>query len=177
MVHRLGSVEVNAMTKVTSAQLLTAQKNDISKSSVYARLYKGWNIDDAITVPTSKKMKRATQKGGRIIAGRFLTHDQLEQAMSTGISETTLHYRLRVGWDIERVITTPPMHRKNPQGENAGREMSKDEIVAIIGRIKTLNRSEMKDFPVTIPKPIKKKMKQYGLNFEDIAPLKVVNMN
>lgn len=158
------------MTKVTTEQLLTAQQNDISKSTVYDRIYRGWDVEKAITIPTSKKFRRASDKGGRMIAGRFLTNAQVQTAIDNGIIEITLWHRIDKGWSIEKAITQPS-RKRNALGEGGQQEMSKEEVVEIIGRIKAFNKADTSGFPITIPKPIKVKMRQLGINFEDIKPM------
>lgn len=160
------------MTKVTTEQLLTAQQNAISKSTVYDRIYRGWDVEKAITIPTSKKFRRATEKGGRMIAGRLLTNAQVQTAFDNGIIDITLWHRIDKRWSIEKAITQPS-RKRNALGEGGQQEMSQEEVVEIIGRIKAFNKADTSGFPITIPKPLMKKVERLGINFEEIEPIAV----
>lgn len=82
----------------------------ISTATIHARLYRGWTIEKTLTTavaPTKKdKLLSITFKGE--------TKTQAAWARELNISKYTLHNRLaRLGWSIEKALTTPARPKKN----------------------------------------------------------------
>ncbi|MCU5510297.1 hypothetical protein OCB07_15840 [Bacillus cereus] len=81
-----------------------AHVNGICRSTYLTRVRGGMSKEEASTKPV---VKRGRPKGTHHTC-RPYTEEQLQQAISNGISRQALNGRLKRKWDLERAITEPP---------------------------------------------------------------------
>ncbi|PEM30184.1 hypothetical protein CN598_12730 [Bacillus wiedmannii] len=80
-----------------------AQVNGICRSTYLTRVDRGMPPEEA---STKKVAKRGRPKGASG-KNKPYTDEQLQQAISNGISRMTLNQRLKRRWDLERALTEP----------------------------------------------------------------------
>jgi lambda repressor-like predicted transcriptional regulator len=89
-------ITVNGVTK-TLAQW--CREAGISSLTFYARLHKGWRIQDAASFPPTRR--KITVNG--------ITKPVTQWLREAGIAYSTLSARLERGWSEEEAVTTPPL--------------------------------------------------------------------
>ena len=93
---------------ITKTATQWAEEFGLNSQIITGRLKLGWSVEKALT---TKKMREKT-------GYRFFTYDGKTQTLSqwareTGINKRTLSYRIdRLGWSIEKALTTPSSKRK-----------------------------------------------------------------
>jgi hypothetical protein len=92
-----------AITKSTRSKYSTAQKqlmidNNISVSTLEARLSLGMSFDEAVTRPIKLKENNS----------RFFTPDECKQLKEMGLALSMAINRKRRGWSNEKIFNTPP---------------------------------------------------------------------
>lgn len=87
----------------------------------------------------------------KIIKGIKLTEKEREFVSLNELSPQLISHRMNKGWSFEQAIKTPPSEYN----------LTKDEAVRIVKRVKRLNKTDFRDYPVAIPK------------IEEIAGMKV----
>ncbi|WP_462419986.1 hypothetical protein [Salinicoccus sp. Marseille-QA3877] len=158
----------------TDEEYAIGAQNGVTRQNMCRRLRRGWKYEDCYTVPVTKvrqtRLKENENLNGKTLCGQFVSHEQLNTAEDNGIAYNTLWTRLEKGMDLATAISQP-VGRRQKVKDNLPSEFDAPEIKEIVSRIKALNQHEMKSFPVMIPKPIKVKMDQLGIKFEDIKPM------
>ena len=89
-----------------------AEAHGISYQAVLDRLNRGWDTEKALTTPILNKNRHVVVKDhlGNIYPSRRAL------AKAYGISYVTMQQRFRIGWDLERVLTSPVRpHRTSPE--------------------------------------------------------------
>jgi len=51
--------------------------------------------------------------------------------------------------------------------------LSDEEVIEAIGRIKYLNKKELKEFPIIIPEPMRKRIEQMDMSVDEIEEVRV----
>jgi hypothetical protein len=78
-----------------------ARKLGVPSRVLYKRIVLcGWNVQSALTVPLNESRRK------------FLTLDGVRRSITewarvTGVRHGTIHYRINMGWSVERALTTP----------------------------------------------------------------------
>jgi len=80
-----------------------AKERGITRSTYLTRVDRGMSKEEASTKPVGKRGRPKGASG----TNKPYTDEQLQQAISNGISRMTLNQRLKRGWDLERSITEP----------------------------------------------------------------------
>ena len=147
----------------TDKHIKLAEQNGIGKDTFMSRLYRGWSVDKACEAKPQPKVE--------------LPDWVRKQAESNGISYKVLHARLSNGWSYERACTQGTSHkarvRPKVYEKVAEKEMSDEEVLEIIGRIKYLNKKELKEFPIIIPQPMRKRIEQMNMSVDEIEEVRV----
>jgi len=81
----------------------------ISYQAVLDRLKRGWDTEKALTTPVLDKNRHAVVKDhlGNSYPSR------LALARAYNLPYVTMQQRFRMGWDLERILTTPVRTRRN----------------------------------------------------------------
>jgi hypothetical protein len=77
------------------------------------RLRRGWSIERALTTP----LRIIPEENKKYITFRGETLEICQWARRINMDYSTLETRIRVGWDVERAILTPP-YKNNSKKEN-----------------------------------------------------------
>jgi len=80
---------------LTPADYETAKKNGIGKATLATRVYRGWDIDRAITEEIREQVNDIKK--------------WIPVAEANGIKESTLRGRAELKWDLELAATKPKM--------------------------------------------------------------------
>lgn len=85
----------------------------ISASCLLERIRKGMSDAEALLTPVDKVQQRRRRKdeNGRLV-GKMLTYQGERKTVSEwaslfGIHEQTIHGRIRLGWDVDKTLSTP----------------------------------------------------------------------
>ena len=90
----------------------------IAPSCIFARVQKGLPDEKVLLMPINKRQQRVRERDengnlkGKKILYKGERHTCLEWAAITGLKWWTISNRLRLGWDVEKVFTTPERNRK-----------------------------------------------------------------
>lgn len=92
-----------------------AEEMGIKPVTVNTRIKSGWSVEEALTTPTGSTRKSRIGQESRSrskINNHNLTYKGETRCISawaeeTGIGQSTLSYRIRHGWSVERALTTP----------------------------------------------------------------------
>lgn len=87
-----------------------AKKLGVSVRTIHLRIERGWDVEDAISVPYIAHKDRI---GIGIKKGTKFGVDIKKAAEKLGLSDRTLYSRLRHGWSVEKAISTPHLRRKD----------------------------------------------------------------
>lgn len=87
----------------------------INQTTITQRLYKyGWSVHK--TLSTRPKKRSAEQKlidaNGRVLTHGGKTQNLANWSRDTGIKQSTISVRLRMGWSVEQALTTLPNKRR-----------------------------------------------------------------
>ncbi len=79
----------------------------LTQNALLARLKNGWSIEATLNTPLQEKKKpiRELTYNGR-------TQGKAQWAREMGLPETVLLNRLRLGWPVEKALTTPMQHKQ-----------------------------------------------------------------
>ena len=78
------------------------------------RLRSGWSVNDAIEKPSDTRYSRGRGiTKGHLLTYKGETHCILEWARIVGFSWWTIQNRLKLGWSVERIFTTPEKRKRN----------------------------------------------------------------
>lgn len=84
---------------------------NISKSLVQQRMLLGWPIKEALTVPPGGQRKRQRKRApvaAKAVEVLGKQYPSIRQAaIELGIPPSLVYQRLRIGWTLERALTTP----------------------------------------------------------------------
>lgn len=81
-----------------------AKQNGITPHQFYKRLYEGWNVNEAITIPI-KRDEHILKKRLYKYNGKLMSVNQLSKI--SGISNLNIYKRLSRGWTIEESVEIP----------------------------------------------------------------------
>lgn len=91
-------------------QLLnTAEKNEITSHRLHERIYRGWELEDAATIPINRKEK-ILYKPLYNFYGKYMSIKQLSKL--SNITSKTINKRLNRGWSVEEAVEIPIGIRK-----------------------------------------------------------------
>lgn len=120
-----------------------------------------------------------TKRNPYKIADKKITHEQLEISKSLGLSRDIVRKRIIKGWTVEQACTLPKGTQVKKQGRIKGRKKEEvfkktkpQELVWEIGRIKYMMSQDLLN-PPCITSRMKKRAKEYGINIDEIKPIKV----
>lgn len=82
-----------------------AESTGLSQACIWQRLRRGWSVEEALTTP--HKRSAYYPKNARLITFRGETKCLAEWAREAGLTDKLIDKRLRLGWSIERALTTP----------------------------------------------------------------------
>lgn len=93
-----------------------AETAGISALTLHSRLNIGWTIDEALSIPVGRKRdQQQYDHRHHLVTFNGKTLCTAEWAKLYGLLGTTLRQRLKLGWDIERALTTPARsHVRSP---------------------------------------------------------------
>lgn len=93
-----------------------AERYGISKWTVFARIYRGWDPAEAVTTPPGEGPRRSQKRPKRrkLIEAFGRAQTVTEWARETGLSRQVIAYRLRAGWDPEEAMQKRPGVRETP---------------------------------------------------------------
>lgn len=97
-----------------------SKQTGLDESVIAGRLKRGWTVEQALTTPSYGKHNREYMK--RLIEFQGRTQGVIDWARETGIPLETLRSRLKLGWTVERTLTTP--YEKKQLLEFNGRSQS-----------------------------------------------------
>jgi len=80
-----------------------AEELGIEWVTLFARLYRGWSVEKALTAPVKDTRRLLTLNGKTMCLA--------EWAKEIGINRATLRNRLK-RWSVEQALTTPARRRK-----------------------------------------------------------------
>lgn len=120
------AVEVSRKRKSISE---LARQRGLESATVRMRMRKGATMEEALNAPVRKpKSQKSPGREPKVYEyrGEMLSARQL--AERSGVSRTTLEYRLRAGWPIEEAMETPGRKRKKEEKDNAQGNVEKDPL-------------------------------------------------
>lgn len=90
-----------------------ARRQGIPKQCLQDRLWRGWDIETALTLPADPKNSVKQREKGKHTT---LTYDGVtlsvpDWADRQGLTRSALYYRLDQGWSVEDALTTPATPR------------------------------------------------------------------
>lgn len=85
-------------------QKKVAEQNGIKEHQLYKRLYEGWSLNEATTIPIARK-ERILNKKLYEYKGKLYSIKQLAEI--SGINESAFRKRLDRGWTIEDAVEIP----------------------------------------------------------------------
>lgn len=145
------------MSKIfTKEQMEIAKSNGLTYPHIYGRVMRnGWPVEVAISTPKGEPIQKRQYM---VVRGTVVTAEQIQTALENGIQKNTIKSRIQKGFTVEDAITHPI------QGVSK-HDITKDELIKIIGRLKYLKW--------TIPKGLKKRASELNLNIDSIKTLEV----
>jgi hypothetical protein len=111
-------IEHNGQKKTISQW---ARESCVSFVCFVSRIRNGWDIDEAMNTPTgqkrpsSKEDKNPTSRGGVTYTYKDRTLTLFQWSAEVCIDDGTLNSRIKAGWPIEKVLTTPVKKKKPSQ--------------------------------------------------------------
>lgn len=87
-----------------------SEKFNLSKSAVYSRFVRGWDVERIIKTPINKKEIRTVEYNGKTV-----TLNELSEI--TGISPNTIKSRYQKGYSIEKITSKERVNHRY-KGEN-----------------------------------------------------------
>lgn len=81
----------------------------ITSGTIRQRLWNGWSVERALTVPMKKFGKRSAKL---VLEHNGQRHTVVEWSNITGISSATIRKRLNAGWSESESVSIPPQKRR-----------------------------------------------------------------
>lgn len=134
--------------EITPEQLQIARKNGLKNGTLRHRILSGWSVERAIA-ETVKKAGRPSKYPPELI----------ERAKRNGINRKNFSKRVLNGWSLEDAATVPFNESRDDLTET-------EELIAMLGRMKYLNRTEDEIYN---PVPL---MKKLNVTWDDIEEVK-----
>ena len=157
----------------TDDDVREAIENGIHRKAFIQRLSRGMSIEEAKTKPMYKRNE----------------YDPLlvEKAIANDIPPHVFYQRKRNGWGDERATTEPvhkasepePRPKREPMGKpgrqpiHVETDMEDWEVIACVARIKYMNLTQTMDYPITVPKPLRKRLEAMNMTMDKIIPMEV----
>jgi IS30 family transposase len=116
-----------------------AKKLGVSVRTIHLRIERGWNIEDAISVPYIAHKDRI---GIGIKKGHKFGVDIKKAAEDLGLSDRTIYSRLRQGWSVKKAISTPHLRRKEARPVDSCDKL-KDALSHLYGTIDKILQSKI----------------------------------
>lgn len=152
----------------TSEEYKEGEENGINRNDMRKRYSMGWSKERCYTQPIKRQ-----KKGKRRIGGQVITQEKVEIAESNGVNTTNLHNRLSTGWPVDKAINTPLTRTRPQRNKNNDHEyFTPDYLSECIARIKGLNK-QLPERPMAIPQPMLDKADKYGIDYKNIEPQEV----
>ena len=134
--------------RVSLDKLKIAHKNGVKDKTLRQRISNGWSVQRAITVPV-KQLGRPSKH----------SQDFIDKAAKNGINRKAFVRRVYNGWSLEDAATIPYSKSRDDLTET-------EELLAMLGRMKYLNRTEDETYnPVSL-------MKKLKVTWDDIKEIK-----
>lgn len=89
-----------------------SKETGLRYNTIIRRIESGWTVEQALTRPQQKGRKPSQRKDAHMITFNGRTQSMRDWEVECGFSVTLLHQRLKLGWSIERALTTPKELRK-----------------------------------------------------------------
>jgi hypothetical protein len=123
-----------------------ARKYNMNKERIRYRLKRGWSPEDACIVQTNKR-----KSNDIIVTYKGVSKRLSEYAKDYGVGFSTLKHRLKIGWTVEKTLTTP---------------VKKSKIYIVFGETGTLIQLARKFNSVISAKSIEDRIRR-GWSIED----------
>lgn len=143
----------------TAEDVAIAESNNIKRKTFVQRLARGESVESARSRPIGRAHKYAPSL--------------IEEAKNKGISKRMFYQRKNLGWSDEDAVNIPPRGKRQCIPYSVDDPLSDTEVIEAVGRIKYLNKKELKEYPIIIPETMRRRIEQMGMRVDDVEEVRV----